>query len=119
MKRIFTICVPDDCYLKVANIVAVVEKNDHSENGMTVFTADNNDEGQEWLFVTNGKAKKVVDLQPIESEERKKRLEAWKNVQKKIYSQIDALDEIHEFRDKNAYFKALDIINKYLKEVEE
>lgn len=45
--------------------------------------------------------------------------EAWKNVQKEIYSQIDALDEIHEFRDKKAYFKALDIINKYLKEVEE
>ena len=44
-------------------------------------------------------------------------LEAWKNVQKEIYSQIDALDEIHEFRDKKAYFKALDIINKYLKEV--
>jgi len=45
-------------------------------------------------------------------------LEAWKNVQKEIYRQIDALDEIHEFRDRNAYFKALDIVNKYLKEVE-
>ena len=71
MKRVFTICVPDDCYLKVANIVALVEKDDHSENGMTVFTADNNDEGQEWLFITNGKAKQVVEPQPIECEERK------------------------------------------------
>jgi arylsulfatase A-like enzyme len=67
MKRIFTICVPDDCYLKVANIVALVEKDDHSDNGITIFTADNNDEGQEWLFTTNGKAKKVVE--PQESEE--------------------------------------------------
>lgn len=46
-------------------------------------------------------------------------LEAWNEVQKEIYKQIDALDEIHEFRDKKAYFKALDIVNKYLKEVEE
>lgn len=45
-------------------------------------------------------------------------LEAWDEVQKEIYRQIDALDEIHEFRDKEAYFKALDIVNKYLKEVE-
>jgi hypothetical protein len=59
MKRVFTICVPDDCYLKVANIVALVEKDDHSDNGLTIFTADNNDEGQEWLFTTNGKAKKI------------------------------------------------------------
>jgi len=71
MKRVFTICVPDDCYLKVANIVALVEKDDHSENGMTVFTADNNNEEQEWLFITNGKAKQVVEPQPIECEERK------------------------------------------------
>jgi hypothetical protein len=45
-------------------------------------------------------------------------LEAWKDVQKEIYRQIDYLDEIHEFRDKKAYFKALDIVNKYLKEVQ-
>lgn len=69
MKRIFTICVPDDCYLKVANIVAVVEKDDHSDNGVTIFTADNNNEGQEWLFVTNGKAKQVVEPQESEVQE--------------------------------------------------
>lgn len=69
MKRIFTICVPDDCYLKVANIVALVEKDDHSENGFTIFTADNNNEGQEWLFVTNGKAKQVVESQESEGKE--------------------------------------------------
>ena len=67
MKRIFTICIPDDCYLKAVNIVTIVEKNDHSKNGVTMFSADNNDEGQEWLFVTNGKAKRVVE--PQESEE--------------------------------------------------
>ena len=60
MKRVFTICVPDDCYLRVANIVAVVEKEDHSVNGITIFTADSvGDEEQEWLFSTNDKAKKV------------------------------------------------------------
>lgn len=47
-----------------------------------------------------------------------KSLDAWDAVQKEIYRQIDALDEIHEFRDKKAYYKALDIVNKYLKEVE-
>lgn len=60
MKRFFTICVPDDCYMKAANIVAIVEKKDHSENGITIFTTDSvGNEEQEWLFVTNGKAKKV------------------------------------------------------------
>lgn len=43
---------------------------------------------------------------------------AWDEVQKEIYRQIDALDEMHEFRDRKAYFKALDIVNKYLKEVQ-
>ena len=60
MKRVFTICVPDDCYLKVANIVAVVEKKDHSTNGVTIFTSDSvGDEEQEWIFTTNDKAKKM------------------------------------------------------------
>lgn len=60
MKRIFTICVPDDCYLRAVNIVAVVEKADHSENGITIFTADSiGEEEQAWLFTTSGKAKKV------------------------------------------------------------
>lgn len=40
------------------------------------------------------------------------------NIQKEIYREIDALDEIHEFINKKAYFKTLDIVNKYLKEVE-
>jgi hypothetical protein len=69
MKRVFTICVPDDCYLRAANIVVVVEKEDHSVNGITIFTADNvGDEEQEWLFTTKGKAKQVVE--PQESEDR-------------------------------------------------
>lgn len=47
-----------------------------------------------------------------------KSLEAWDDVQKEIYRQIDYLDEIHECRDRKAYYTALEIINKYLKEVE-
>lgn len=62
MKRIFTICIPDDCYLRAVNIVAVVEKKDHSKNGVTIFTADSvGDEEYEWLFTTEGKAKQVVE----------------------------------------------------------
>lgn len=69
MKRIFTICVPDDCYLRAVNIVAVVEKKDHSTNGLIIFSADSvGDEEQEWLFTTAGKAKQVVE--PQESEDK-------------------------------------------------
>jgi hypothetical protein len=56
MKSIFTICVPDDCYLKAVNIV-------------TMYSLENvnNEEEQKWLFSTNGKAKQVKQV--IEDEE--------------------------------------------------
>ena len=41
-----------------------------------------------------------------------KSMDAWDEVQKEIYKQIDALDDIPISRERNAYFKALDIANK-------
>lgn len=68
MKRIFTICVPDDCYLKTVNIVTLVEKKDNSANGVTICTINNlNDEEQEWLFNINSEAKQIKEV--IEDDE--------------------------------------------------
>lgn len=69
MKSIFTICVPDDCYLEAVNIVTMVEKKDHSENGVTMYSLRdvNNKEEQKWLFSTNGKAKQIKQV--IEDDE--------------------------------------------------
>jgi hypothetical protein len=47
----------------------MVEKKDHSSNGVTMYSLENvnNEEEQKWLFSTNGKAKQVKQV--IEDEE--------------------------------------------------
>lgn len=65
MKKAFTVYIPDDCYLRMTNLVVCVEKEDGSTNGVTVFTQDKNDitENNDWLFQVKGKAIRVTEVE--------------------------------------------------------